>query len=627
MKNLFLIALSVFVSTSFAAEKVVESKIESVTVFYQGAQVTRTFKASFVKGETELVLSQLENSIRGNSIQVLGNGPFTIKSFFTRTNFLEPKDYSKELRDLENHLKTLNEEQEELKLDISVLQDEENLILGNKDLAGQQSGLKIEELQKAAAFYKLRLKEIRLEKLEANRNIKVNNTQRQKIQNQMNQIRSISRESVEELVVKIEADKAGTANFTISYYVPSASWTPFYQVNVIDVNQPIQLVYKANVSQKTGVNWNNVDLTLSTTEPNLSGQVPNLSPWFLNFIQPITFRGSRSGAQGYYVDGVQSRNGVGVLGNIRGHVADAVTGETIPFANVIALDANGNTINGATTDIDGIYSIDCKQKAFSLQVSYIGYQKVSVPINGSTINITLRGGSELMDQVVISSMEKKESRSISQTYKPSTMAQKAIFFEYALAGKNTVLSNSLTEVVHIKDLEIDAKFEYQCVPKLDKDVFLVAKIYGWEDYNLLNGAARLYFERTFVGESYLDVESTEDTLGLSLGRDKNIIVTRDKILENSMSSGFNGNKKEIRNFKIQVRNNKKTAIKLVLTDQYPISTNKKITTKLNESSDAKVNEINGILVWRLKVEPSENVDLKLEYTVSYPQGTQINLNE
>ena len=62
MKKIILLALVAFVSQTFAVEKKVETKIESVTVFFSGAQVSRTFVAQVAKGETELVLSQLENS-------------------------------------------------------------------------------------------------------------------------------------------------------------------------------------------------------------------------------------------------------------------------------------------------------------------------------------------------------------------------------------------------------------------------------------------------------------------------------------------------------------------------------------------------------------------------------------
>ena len=180
MRKIIILALVIFNCQAFAIEKKVETKIESVTVFFSGAQVTRTFKAEFDEGESELVLSQLENTINANSIQVRGEGDFVIKSFFTRTNYLEPKDYSAEIKGFAAQLKALNSSLEELNVELTVLKDEENLILSNRQLAGQQSGMKTEELKSAAEFYRTRLKEIRIEKLNITRLVSKSNTEKQK---------------------------------------------------------------------------------------------------------------------------------------------------------------------------------------------------------------------------------------------------------------------------------------------------------------------------------------------------------------------------------------------------------------------------------------------------------------
>ena len=655
MKKIILLTLVVLNIQAYAIEKKVETKIESVTVFFSGAQVTRTFKADISVGESEIVLSQLENAINANSIQVRGEGDFVIKSFFTRTNYLEPKDYSGEIKEFAAQLKELNLTLEELNVDLTVLSDEENLILNNRQLAGQQSGLKIEELKSAAEFYRSRLKEIRIEKLDVTREIAKNYAEKQKIQNQMYQIRSVRQESVEEMVIKIKAIKSGMANFVISYFVPSASWVPFYEVNVESVNKPIDLVYKASVTQNTGVNWDGIELTLSTTQPNLSGQVPVLSPWYLNFVKQRTQRApTRVNHQAK-----RSSNylGAGVTGFVRGTVVDTDSREALPAATVIALDANGNTISGASADIDGNFKIDLKQKAFTLKINYIGYESQLLPLNGNQIQVQMFSSEMILEEIMVSDdMEMSEkviahsqiqSNSVqrtpanggkvngtssgpktkTKTYQASQVAQKATFFDYKIKGKNTIPSSNLAEVVHIQNIEVPAKYEYQSVPKLDKDVFLVARIYGWEDYNLLNGSARLYFEKTFVGESFLDVQFTQDTLGLSLGRDKNIVVSRDKVAEQSGVMSMGGNKKEVREFKIQVRNNKSQSILLRVNDQVPVSTNKKITVKLEETSEAEETETTGMLKWMLILEPSMTQEYLIKYSVTYPHDKMVNLIE
>ena len=49
--------------------------------------------------------------------------------------------------------------------------------------------------------------------------------------------------------------------------------------------QPITLVYKANVSQNSGLDWKNIKLSLSSGIPNQSNETPILRAWHLNFMQ------------------------------------------------------------------------------------------------------------------------------------------------------------------------------------------------------------------------------------------------------------------------------------------------------------------------------------------------------
>ncbi len=57
-------------------------------------------------------------------------------------------------------------------------------------------------------------------------------------------------------------------------------------------------------------------------------------------------------------------------------------------------------------------------------------------------------------------------------------------------------------------------------------MFLTAQVTDWTKYNFLSGEANLFFEGTFIGKSLINTNATTDTLNLSLGTDKNIVVTR-----------------------------------------------------------------------------------------------------
>lgn len=58
-----------------------------------------------------------------------------------------------------------------------------------------------------------------------------------------------------------------------------------------------------------------------------------------------------------------------------GVVADAETGETVPFANVVVKTDNDKLITGGATDFDGVFDIDSIPLGnFDVEVSFIGYE-------------------------------------------------------------------------------------------------------------------------------------------------------------------------------------------------------------------------------------------------------------
>ena len=73
------------------------------------------------------------------------------------------------------------------------------------------------------------------------------------------------------------------ADFSVSYITPNASWLPFYDLRADNISQPINLVYKAQVRQNTGVDWKHIKLSLSSGNPNQNNQFTLLKAWYLYF--------------------------------------------------------------------------------------------------------------------------------------------------------------------------------------------------------------------------------------------------------------------------------------------------------------------------------------------------------
>ena len=79
----------------------------------------------------------------------------------------------------------------------------------------------------------------------------------------------------------------------------------------------------------------------------------------------------------------------------------------------------------------------------------------------------------------------------------------------------------------IENYSVPAQYEYRAVPKLSSNVYLTARITDWQKLNLVSGEANLFFENTFVGKSIIDAQQTSDTLQMSLGVDRGVVVKRE----------------------------------------------------------------------------------------------------
>jgi len=195
--------------------------------------------------------------------------------------------------------------------------------------------------------------------------------------------------------------------------------------------------------------------------------------------------------------------------------------------------------------------------------------------------------------------------------------------EFIIRTPYDIPSDNKQYTINIQENTLPAMYEYFCAPKLDREAFLVARITGWENLNLLSGEINLFFEGTFVGKSKLNVRNTNDTLDLSLGRDKGIVVTRVKMKDFTEVRTIGSNIRESRAWDITIRNNKKQPINLHLVDQFPVSMNKDIEIEPLEFSGGNYNKETGRVSWKIKQDPSAEKKLKLAFAIKYPKDKKI----
>jgi len=202
--------------------------------------------------------------------------------------------------------------------------------------------------------------------------------------------------------------------------------------------------------------------------------------------------------------------------------------------------------------------------------------------------------------------------------------QTSLNTEFSIGLPYTVSSANKPTLVDIRNHEMKAEYLYSVTPKLDKDAFLIAKAVGWEEFSLLPGEANIFFEGTFVSTTYIDPNNIKDTLTVSLGRDKRVVVKREKLKNFSSKKAIGGSQKDSYAFEISIRNTKAEAIKLVVEDQVPVSSNNQIEVTVNDVGGARYNKATGKLSWEINLQPAETKKVQFKYEVKYPKDKQLN---
>ena len=630
------------------------STIQKVTVFFQGAQLDHYRSVELQPGRQEVVFQKLTDFVDPNTVQVKAKGSLTIISVKTRKNFEDMKITNEEVNALNDQKKKLEKRDLNLRDEYEILLYDKDLILKNRELKGTDLGLKVSELKEAYAFMHEKLNAITIRQSSIKEELEGLNKDMNRIEQEIVSRRNKPVTNYTEIIVEIDVDKSTKGEFFFSYITPRASWKPYYDMRSNGIGDPVRLEAKALVTQSTGISWDNVDLVLSTNDPYENSAEPILNPWYLNY---NNYPQQRT---------VASRQlpTVDYSGQLlKGIVFDASTGEPMPFAQ-IRFPSNPNI--GTVTDADGKFEVNVPRGEYYVTASYVGYQPMQLQITAPYLKFFLQADQLELSEVVVSNKIQVasasyklsaesidgvilESRGRNRKDKDrngwamangestvltggtpasyswsqqaqSTVVQKDLRMEYAIQSKMSIPSDGNDHRVHIDDFELPATYEYHTAPKLDPSVFLTAQVAGWEKLNLLSGESNLYFDGTYIGKTYIDVNSTKDTLSFSLGKDKKIQIERVRIDEKSTKKTIGGRQKFEVAYEIKVKNNGGAAIPIIIKDQMPLSVNTDIKVKNGEYEGAVLDEKTGILTWRITLAPSQNKSMKFNYSVDSNPG-------
>jgi uncharacterized protein (TIGR02231 family) len=298
MKHALLAALAAttFLTPVQAAEIDAQSRIDAVTVYPQGAEITRIAEVSIAAGEHTLVLDDLPGEIDPQSIRVEGEAGDAVEigSVDSRVVHVTSEvETAGRRRQIEDTIETLRDETASLDQILQNVEYQRELI---QDLARKpftvgnpaEKELRVDSAELGNLFDLVAGRLQALDRTALDARIRKRAIEKE-IGDLQKQLGELAPRQVVKAVVTVNlnsaADTAGT--FRVKYRVHNAGWRPFYDARLDmpeDGTEPtLALVRRAEIVQNTTESWDGVGLTLSTARPVGATQVPELSSFGLGF--------------------------------------------------------------------------------------------------------------------------------------------------------------------------------------------------------------------------------------------------------------------------------------------------------------------------------------------------------
>jgi uncharacterized protein (TIGR02231 family) len=205
----------------------------------------------------------------------------------------------------------------------------------------------------------------------------------------------------------------------------------------------------------------------------------------------------------------------------------------------------------------------------------------------------------------------------------TTVINRVLSAEYKIDLPYTIESDDESHLVLVRNLDLTANYRYYTVPKIDPGVFLVAEVLKLEDLQLVPATANIFFDGTYIGETYIDPTAMNDTLKLSLGKDPNIIAKR-ILLKKEFKEKVVGNDIErTYSYEISVKNLKANTIELVIEDQIPVTTNGEIVIEAINTDKANYDKTTGKLSWTVNLKTKATEKYTYSFKIKYPKDRNV----
>ena len=251
---------------------ILRTTIDSVSVYRSGAEVVRRGTAELSEGTHKLYVTGMSGSARYDTVRLFGAEGLRCSNQRFEA-FGEHQD--------EKESEKIRRKMEDIDRQMEVRQMQIDMWRSNGDFTARtaQSASEVEE-------YIEKLPE-RIEKL--NGMISELRKQKEELAKEAEKAEEAERNTA--VVVDVEVGKAGSYPFELRYYENSAEWTPVYEL-YSDGENPLEIRMRARISEHTGEDWENVQVSLFTGNPSSGSVLPELGTVYLDYRQEVRSRGT-----------------------------------------------------------------------------------------------------------------------------------------------------------------------------------------------------------------------------------------------------------------------------------------------------------------------------------------------
>ncbi len=281
-------------STAFAGDLKALTKIDAVTVYPQGAEVTRVATVHLAKGDTTLLLDDLPGDVDAQSLRVEGAGGAGIEIGSVDSKVIYAGIDNEAVRaQIEKEIEALQDERTALDQMMSDAEQQKKLllVLADRQLTPNPNPEKPTVIDAAQIGSLVDLVAAKLDGIsktihQSQLRQRGIDKQVEALQNKLNEAAPAQTAKLQ-IAVNLFAPAESDGTFKVKYRVANAGWAPFYDARLAAEKKSIEIVRRAEVMQNTGESWSDVALTLSTARTLGATNAPDMMESEIQIYAPL----------------------------------------------------------------------------------------------------------------------------------------------------------------------------------------------------------------------------------------------------------------------------------------------------------------------------------------------------